>query len=75
MLDMCSGKDASWRIPRECKKETHQKVGKALRCGVGIASLVLRHSKPFVFDILRMKAMLIEATNAFAEKIAEAPTL
>ena len=70
MLDMCSGKTRNGESHENVKRliplTTHQTVHKALRCGVGLASLVLRHGKSFVFDILKMKAMSFEATNAFA---------
>ena len=70
MLDMCSGNPSHVvsheNVKRLIPLTTHQTVHKALRCGVGLASLVLRHRKTFVFDILKTKAMSFEATNAFA---------
>ena len=50
MLDMCSGNPSHVvsheNVKRLIPLTTHQTVHKALRCGVGVASLVLRHSKP-----------------------------
>ena len=64
MLDTCSGNPSHVVSHENVKITTRQNVHKALRCGVRIVSLVLRHSQSFVFDILKTKAMSFEATNA-----------